>query len=180
LARSIEQKKPSSSHTPGRDRRRIVNAVEHLSVLKAENDPKLTIRTYATLSVSDSCTACGACARACPTNALQFLVDAENKIYQLSISPQYCIGCELCAHACGANAIIVKTDPLFSEVFGSEPGTILQEGDLAFCDKCNVAYAATLDTHLCPSCSFRKQNPFGSMIPSVAKQQKVQPERKEP
>jgi len=179
LARSIEQKKTGSSHTPGRDRRRIVNAVEHLSASKAENDPILAGITYTTLSVSDSCTACGVCARACPTNALHFMSDAENKTYQLSISPQYCIGCELCAHSCVADAIVVGNDPLFSQVFGSEPATILKEGDLALCDKCNVAYAATPGTRLCPTCNFRKKNPFGSKIPPGVTLQQVQPGRKD-
>ena len=179
LARSIEQKKSGSSHNPGRDRRRIVNAVEHLSVSKIENDPILTDSTYATLSVSESCTACGVCAHACPTNAMHFVSDPENKTYQLSISPQYCIGCELCQHLCAANAIVVGTDPLFSQVFGPELVTILKEGELAICEYCNVAYASIPGTHLCPTCNFRKKNPFGSKIPPGVKLQQVQPGRKD-
>jgi ferredoxin len=177
LARSIEQKKPGHNHTPGRDRRRIVNAVEHLSVSKAEADPILAGNSYATLTVSDSCTACGVCARACPTNALHFLPYTENKTYQLSISQQYCTGCELCAHSCAANAIVIGKDPLFSQVFGSEAATIIKEGDLTLCEKCNVAYAATPETRLCPTCNFRKKNPCGSKIPPGVTLPQVQPRR---
>lgn len=178
IARSIEQKKTGSNHTPGRDRRRLVNAVEHLSLVKMDADPRLTSDYYATISVSDSCTACGVCARACPTNALHFLSDEKNKTYQLSISSQYCIGCELCAHTCAASAIEIRTDPLFNQVFGSGPVT-LNEGNLAYCENCNVAYAFDPETRLCPTCNFRKKNPFGSKIPPGIKIHQVQPGRKD-
>jgi ferredoxin len=178
IARSIEQKKTGSKHTPGRDRRRIVNAVEHLSLANTVSDLKLTGDFYAMISVSDACTACGLCARACPTNALHFLSDDKNKTYQLSFLSQYCIGCELCAHLCAASALEVITDPLFNQVFGSG-SVILNEGNLAFCENCNVAYAFDPETHLCPTCNFRKKNPFGSKIPPGIKIQQVQPGRKD-
>jgi ferredoxin len=165
LARSIKQTNPSGIHTPGRDRRRIINAVEHLSASKAENDPILPGSTFATVSVSDSCTACGVCARACPTGTLHYLPDPEETTFQLTMSPQFCIGCELCAHICAANAIVVDHVPSFSQVFGSEDASLLREGDLAHCEKCKAGYAAVPETHLCPVCSFRHKNPFGSMIP---------------
>ena len=165
LARSIEQTSPTSVHSPGRERRRIINAVEHLSASKSEIDPILAEGTYATVSVSDSCTACGICARTCPTGALHYLPDAGETTFQLTLSPQFCIGCELCAHICVPNAIVVNHTPLFSQIFEAKTDSLLRDGNLAHCEKCRAAYAGGPETHLCPACSFRNKNPFGSRIP---------------
>lgn len=165
LARSMEHTSSTSAHLPGRERRRIINALEHLSALKSENDPILAEVTYATVSVSDSCTACGICARTCPTGALHYLPDADETTFQLTLTPQFCIGCELCAHTCAANAIVIGYAPLFSQVFEAKTDNLLRNGNLAHCEKCRAAYAGGPETHLCPACSFRNKNPFGSRIP---------------
>jgi formate hydrogenlyase subunit 6/NADH:ubiquinone oxidoreductase subunit I len=165
LARSIEQKKPGLNHKPGHDRRRIINAVEHQSVSKAENDPILVGKSYAALSVSDSCTACGVCAHACPTDALHYTTNPEKTTFQLTISTQFCIGCELCTYVCAPNAVVVDHTPSFSKVFGLEVASILREGELAKCEKCNGAYASNLGTRFCPACDYRQKNPFGSIMP---------------
>jgi formate hydrogenlyase subunit 6/NADH:ubiquinone oxidoreductase subunit I len=165
LARSIEQKKTGSNHTPGRDRRRIINAVEHLSVSKAGADPILAGNSFAALFVSDSCTACGVCARACPTNALHYSTNPEKTTFQLTISTQFCIGCELCTYVCAPNAVVVDHTPSFSKVFGLEVASILREGELTKCEKCNGAFASNPETRFCPACDYRQKNPFGSIMP---------------
>ncbi len=164
LARVMEQSH-SSAGQPGRDYRRIANAVAQLSPSLAEKDPVLTDASYAMLSVSNTCTACGVCGRACPTGALQFVMNSEETTYQLAFSPSFCIGCELCAHICAPAAIFVDHAPSFYQVFGSKDVIPLHEGALAHCEQCKATYAAKPDTYVCPACEYRRKNPFGSKLP---------------
>ena len=71
IARSIEDGQPRSGHRPGRDRLRILGAVAHLPTPESMETFGLGELDFATLSVSDDCTACGACARACPTSSVK-------------------------------------------------------------------------------------------------------------
>jgi ferredoxin len=165
MARTIDQGDQGSTHSPGRDRRRLINAVKQLSTDKAEGNPILTDGTFVTLSVSDSCTGCGVCARACPTGALNYQKDAEETKFKLTLSPQLCIGCEFCAHVCVPEAISFEKDPSFEHVFSSPQESLLQEGQLAHCEKCKTAFAAVPGTQFCQVCTYRRSNPFGSILP---------------
>lgn len=118
---------------------------------------------FALLAVNEDCTACGACARACPTGALQ-MKTAESS-FQLTFSPQICLACDICSHVCAPHAISLTPDPTFDQVFAGEVDQIVQQGDLASCSKCHAPFAARTGTALCPVCEFRRQNPFGSMMP---------------
>ncbi len=165
LARALEQTDTDSGNQLGRDRRRISHAVTLLATSPTEKDPLLLGGIYAMLSVSNTCTACGVCGRGCPTGALQFVMDSEETTYQLTFSPSFCIGCELCAHICVPTAIAVDHAPSFHQVFGSKDAILLHEGALARCEQCKATYAAKPDTYVCPTCEYRRKNPFGSKLP---------------
>jgi len=113
--------------------------------------------------VNDDCTACGVCARACPTGALQ--METAESSYQLTFSPQICLACDICQHVCAPSAITVTHDPTFNQVFAGAVDQVVQQGSLTSCRKCRTPFAAQTGTELCPVCEFRRQNPFGSMMP---------------
>jgi ferredoxin len=162
IARSIEDGQPRSGHRPGRDRRRILGAVAHLPAPASTDGIRLDGLEFATLSVSGSCTACGACARACPTAALQYKRNENETTFTLSLSARNCIGCGICTHVCAPASITIDRDPTFATVFEKE-WVNLREGALVKCEQCGVLIAAQPDVHLCTFCDFRKSHPFGSM-----------------
>jgi ferredoxin len=147
------------------ERRRVVAALAHLSAQKPARDiPSLESLGFADVSIAANCTACGVCARACPTGALQFQQE-DNASYQLTFFPPACIGCEICIHVCAVDAITVGHQPSFEYVFGTDKPGVLYEGKLVRCRRCNMLMAAQLDSRLCPACEFRRENPFGSAMP---------------
>lgn len=159
-----------SDHTgrrPGRERRRINEALQRLAADQVVPDLDTGHFGYATLSVSEACTACGVCARACPTGAL-ILLRASDSSFKLVFEPLNCIGCEICAQVCAPQAIDVKHHPDVQSVFLQEPPAILREGNLIHCERCNALFASS-ESKLCPVCQARRNNPFGSHFPPSLK-----------
>jgi ferredoxin len=104
---------------------------------------------FASVAVdADVCSACGLCARFCPTGALAFVV--ENPCFQLGFQPATCIDCEICVVVCPEDAIQigdrVVTATLVSLAFQS-----LHSGELASCYQCGVS--TTVDGTNRPLCS---------------------------
>jgi ferredoxin len=161
IARSIEDGQPHSGHRPGRNHRRIVGAVAHLPVPDLTESIVFGELGFACLSVSEACTACGVCARACPTSAIKFIQNEKETTFTLALSVRNCIGCEICIHVCFASALSVDHTPTFSKVFGKEL-EILQEGGLVKCEQCGILFAARADIRLCTLCDYRRTHPFGS------------------
>jgi ferredoxin len=85
--------------------------------------------------------------------------------FQLTFSPQICIGCDICHHVCAPDAITLSHGPTFGQVFAGQVDQVVQQGNLASCSKCRAPFASRASTDLCPVCEFRRQNPFGSMMP---------------
>ena len=73
LAQAVERDHNKGAKIPGRDRRRIINAINHFTNPESNLKNPLS-ETFAVLSVNESCTACGTCARSCPTSAISFKV----------------------------------------------------------------------------------------------------------
>ena len=165
MARAMSQQHAETAHCLGRDRLRLNNAVAHLPEPTLFLDAPIAGDNFTTLSVSDACNACATCARACPTDALNFHVNDEKTYYHLYFNAQACIGCEACVHVCIPDAVELNKVPTFSQVFGqSEPYTV-NEGELRQCSQCKTLIAARTDQDLCPVCAYRRRNPFGSLIP---------------
>lgn len=164
IARSIEDGQSDSGHRPGRDRRRMLGAIAHLSAPDQAENLQLGDMNFAFLSVSEACTACAVCARACPTNALQFEKNEDKKIYKLTFSGRNCVGCDICVHVCAPSAITVDHAPTFMQIFTEETVT-LQEGGMVKCTSCSAWTAALPGVSLCLMCEYRRAHPFGSMLP---------------
>jgi ferredoxin len=138
-----------------------VGAVAHLPVPDATNIFDLSSLGFASLSTTVACTACGACARACPTRAIQFIQNEKETTFMLALSARNCIGCEICVHVCVSSAISVNHTPTFIQIFGQEMVTLL-EGGLVKCKWCGILMAAQPEVHLCQLCENRRTRPFGS------------------
>jgi ferredoxin len=164
LARSMELNSGSKDQQPGRDRRRVLNAFRQLPTPSSTPALKLD-DTYVLLSASESCTACGTCARTCPTGALTYTTDEDETRFDLSFSPQLCVGCDLCVHVCLPASITIEHSPMFSQVFGQESSIVLREGGLSHCEVCKTVFPSAPDTYVCPVCDYRRKNPFGSRLP---------------
>ena len=161
--RKDEKETGSEQNNPFRERLRILQAFHKLP--PPDHDaPLLQDLGFALITVNDDCTACGVCARACPTGALQMASD--NASFQLLFTSQACIDCHVCHHFCTPQAITINSADQYDQIFNANSDQILQEGDLTRCAKCNTLFAAHTGGQLCPTCEFRRQNRFGTAIPS--------------
>ncbi len=151
------------------DRLRIMRSLGLLrsNSLNSEGNTDLEGMGFATIAVDDACTVCGTCARACPTEAIE--IEYTKSHFSLTFTPELCIGCEICKHVCAPEAVSIDNRPKVSQVFGNERENLLLSGELAHCGKCKAPFPAGLGTDLCPVCDFRRKNPFGSMIPPIAR-----------
>ena len=165
MARAIENEHTSSERRPGRDRLRLLVAMDYLPAPEIEDTIQLGDLGFATLRLTDACTACGACARACPTGALSFERSKDAKNFSLKFSAPKCIDCAVCVHVCAPSAVEIEHAPTFAQVFSQDTHTLL-EGSLAKCARCGAPIAERPNIELCPVCEFRRQSPFGSMLPA--------------
>lgn len=174
LARAMTGERGGGGQRPPRERNRVVDALAHLPVqVGGDAGASLAGLGYAWLAVSEACTACEACVRACPTGALRFTAGGEH--FELHFVPTACVGCEKCVHACAAGAITLDPGPSFGQVFDRPEPYLLQSGALARCARCNVTFAARAGVKYCPLCDWRRRHPFGSPPPTRVEQTRVEP-----
>ena len=165
VARAMENGMTMFKRQPGRDRLRLMSAVSHLPEYSTETNINLNGFGFATLTISESCTACGVCGRACPTEAIRFEKNDEELTFSISFSAQNCIGCDLCEHVCLPNAISIDHAPAFEQVFGAKEPIIVESGQTVCCERCKTLMAAREGVTICPLCEYRRTHPFGSMLP---------------
>lgn len=85
-----------------------------------------------------ACSACGLCARFCPTGALRFT--AEDDHFTLSFQAAICIDCPLCTVACPENAIDLA-DTVATDALLANEWLPLVAGELTPCQPCGVLTA---------------------------------------
>jgi ferredoxin len=164
LARAVDDLGTVADSLPGRDRLRLLYAVKHMPVSQPVHTGSLKDMDFAWVSVSELCTACGVCARICPTSALKFEKNEVETTYTLNFSARNCVGCEMCVHVCAPSAMSMDHNPTFSQIFSQENVSI-HAGELIKCKKCGALTAAQPGVDLCPLCEYRRTHPFGSMLP---------------
>lgn len=146
---------------PPRERKRLLEALTRASSLNREQSVQNLGAIH--LAVNEKCSACGACARVCPTGALQFTT-TEQKEYRLDLKVGACTDCSICLDVCEPAALSRDRAPSAAEFIAAEP-IVLSAGGLKECVRCGARFAAQIPGDLCSICDFRKQNPFGSRLP---------------
>ena len=150
-----------------REHRRLVNAFRKVARVIVEPETTLAGIGFAAVQVSDTCTACGACARACPTGAIVYAENEDQTVFLLAFNPLDCNGCQTCLHACSAGALQVDRSPSFAAVFSAQPPVRLRAGRLSRCQRCQLPFAAVSGSKLFPVCEYRRNNPFGTLPPHL-------------
>jgi ferredoxin len=156
----------STPSGPPAERRRLLAA---LGLLPAPHPQTLCPapldgQTFQRLRVVGECTACGVCARACPTGALKLIRDDEHDRFELKFLSAACTGCSVCLDLC-PGALDQSGVPFVAELLAQQWVTITS-GELARCQRCGTRLAENaLHDGLCPLCAFRMENPFGSRMP---------------
>ncbi len=101
---------------------------------------------FADVVVSDSCTACGNCARFCPTGALRFATgqaDGEDgqpdvpTLFALGFIAADCVDCNICVLACSDKALTLKHEIPGAEIQHRQTRILIQ-GELVPCEKCGT------------------------------------------
>jgi len=113
---------------------------------------------FARLEATDACTACGACARACPSGALRF--EQSEDAFTLAHAAPVCSACGACVHACTARALTLDTRPTLAGVFGAGDLRVLLAGRLVACERCGAPHAAHDNARLCRPCAARALGAF--------------------
>lgn len=149
------------SRRAGRDHQRLARMLAHRPSASALHQPVPPDPPLAAVRVTLDCSACGACARICPTGALEFFQDREKSTFELTLTTPFCIGCRACVHACPAVAVEVISQPALDQVLNPGLRSILLQGKLQICERCGAPFAASPKIDLCPVCSARRENPFG-------------------
>jgi ferredoxin len=163
MARAMERGAAGSSHQPGRDRLRLLAAIPHLGA--PETEVEVHGLGFAVLAISDTCTACGACGKACPTGALRYEKNEKEMAFTIAFSARLCIACEICDHVCLPDAITMNRVPDFNQIFDAKDPVILASGQLVRCERCKTLMSERNGTKLCPLCEYRRTHPLGSMLP---------------
>jgi ferredoxin len=165
MARAMENKSANQEKNPGYNRRRLLGVVEHLAAPCVETPMQLHDFGFASLTVSDICTACGVCANVCPTQALHLEKVADDSSFALMFSARECIGCEACEHVCAPAAITIDHAPFFDQIFGKAEALAVHTGKLRRCSRCHTLIAERNGEELCALCEYRREHPFGSRLP---------------
>ena len=139
-------------HLPSQ-RLRLAKVLPRLG--KAEEEELPTSRApFYLLEINDACTACGLCAKLCPTGALAFT--AKEGSFTLEFIPLACVGCDVCALICPVDAIELRS-PVRPLDFLKAMKVVLQEGKLLPCEECGIPFKPHGEEQLCHTCRLKKE-----------------------
>lgn len=102
----------------------------------------------AQVEVLDGCTACEACARACPTDAIR--VRESGVGWELAFEFSRCVGCGVCTEACQPRVLHLAPTMHHWEV----PQTVvLHARSKQRCNRCDRFFVSPEPAEMCPVCS---------------------------
>lgn len=139
------------------ERRRLLAALAELkanSGLSPREKPAAFPRFTRLTVVDEACNACGACARACPTQALEGVVRKEDGLdtFHLAFSVQRCVNCGICRDICPKQALTESGKPFFHELIEESP-RILFKRTMRQCSRCKVQFIdMSGEKSFCPKC----------------------------
>ena len=164
----VEAETAETAQRP-RERRRLLNALQRmmpppLPLGEGSSREGAGVRTvsqgekglpFVHLDASEECTACGTCARVCPTGALRFSL-ADDNTSRLSFQAAACTDCGVCLDLCEPGALSRQpvTDP---GAITAQASLTLREGEVHVCEKCGARFAGAPGATLCPPCDFRRR-----------------------
>lgn len=115
--------------------------------------------------VARGCTACAVCVHACPTDALTLTLtaDGDEPTATLNHDRTRCDNTGQCLDLCPVEALH-SLGPAPITGVREVPAVTLATVAVTRCAKCSQ-YFRTDGATLCPTCSYRRDNPFGSTLP---------------
>lgn len=131
-------------------RNRLLHALQRLG--QAEGAISTAGLPLAFVVLAAECTACGWCARFCPTGALRF--QAVEGRFTLSFQARLCLDCGLCGLACPAGAVGFGESVPLAWLTDPTPRPLLS-GPLVACSECGQPTAARTGA-LCFVCRAQK------------------------
>jgi ferredoxin len=163
-ARAMFDLEPDQGRGPTLRRRRELAALARLDERRQTPAEGMLVGLgYAAVEITSACSACGACARACPTGALALELTDED--YRLLFEPAACNGCGVCTHVCAEEAISISSEPDYRDVFGLAERVTVSAGGMRRCSLCNTRIASADGRTVCSLCAYRMEHPFGSHLP---------------
>ncbi|CAG0934683.1 partial NADH-quinone oxidoreductase subunit I, partial [Thermoflexales bacterium] len=111
-----------------------------LSVIEKWGQPQRVPLDLPRVQVKElDCTACGLCAKFCPTGALRF--QSDETYFVLDFIPAACVDCGICAKACPTQEVSLTHDLPLLEFIGIK-AQVLVAGNLAPCAMCQKPTAS--------------------------------------
>jgi ferredoxin len=126
--------------------------LDHLRHILPEGEAVLATASlpFAEVEIdAEACSACGLCARFCPTAALRFDTSADE--FAVRFQADRCIGCNLCQIACPEDALQFG-ETISVESILAQDAQVLIAGQLATCSVCGAKTSVHDGAPLCHSC----------------------------
>ncbi len=157
-----EPERPTAEKSAPLERHYLLEAIRQLPPKPDWQSAPTFGRGFVRLAANENCTACGVCARVCPTGALK--LDTQPDEFRLTCAVPRCTDCGACVDLCEPAALSRDGAPTFAEIIAPEP-LVLRAGALKRCTRCGARFADAIEKNLCPVCEFRLRHPFGSTSP---------------
>ncbi len=145
------------AHEATDEQGRLVESLRRAGVVDADAS------TTGVRLVATDCNACGLCVRTCPHGALELTHHGTNS--RLTHLPDRCQGELVCVSVCPVAGLAGSEALTWQEAVAGP--RLLLELRTRRCSRCGAR--TSRPEGLCDPCQFRRDNPFGSYIPTAAR-----------
>ncbi len=147
---AVEDKLP---HQLPSGRRSLTRILYHLGQPAVESIEASGL-SLGTVSINRDCTACGLCARLCPSGALTFA--GHDRRFTIGFTPVDCLGCTICTLICPSKAASFRPEVDTRSLVAGAPQT-LHAGRLGSCRVCGAHCTERHNEPLCFVCQRRQE-----------------------